>query len=316
MSAVSRISVVIISKNEESLVTTLGALKDQCADAGAECVVVDASGGRLSHVRDEHAWVRWHDYVAPVSRQVTIPHQRNVGVRIAEGDIIAFCDTGGIPSEGWLSNLTSPMLRGSVAATGGPIRSLRRSAYGTLNDLPSGAAVTMVRTSNLAFTRELFERVGGFDERFDYGSDNDFGWRIEEAGELVVSVPEAVMTIDWGDRRRQTRRDWHYGEAKARQLLLRPGQRRRILRESPEVIVYPMVFATAPVAVLIALLTRRRMLLAPWLVSIALLYVRDRRCDRPHGAMLDHAVVSIGICREFASAGLGRAKRSRGAAGL
>jgi hypothetical protein len=309
---VSSISVVIISKNEGSLSATLDALKAECDDVGAECIVVDASGGTLGGVRGAHTWVHWHDFRAPLDRRITIPHQRNVGVAVARGDVIAFCDAGGIPERGWLKHLTSPIVSGSARATGGPVRSRGTSAYGTLNDEPTGAALTKVITGNLAFTRELFDRIGGFDERYDYGSDSEFGWRMEDAGATVLCVSDAVMTIDWGDRRRQLRRDWHYGEAKARQLLLRPDLRSRILLESPEVLIYPVVFLTAPAAVVAAVVTRRWRLLAPWLAAVALLYARDRRCGRPRGAMLDHVVVSLGICSELVTARerTGRSRRN------
>jgi Glycosyl transferase family 2 len=296
------VSVVLISKNEVFLSATLTALKDQCDEVHAECVVVDASNGRLSSVRDAHDWVRWHDYVAPPGRGVTIPHQRNEGVALANGEVIAFCDAGGMPSEHWLSRLIAPIIGGTASATGGPIRSRRNTAYGTLNEAPSGAPLPSVVTSNFAFTKALFERVGGFDERYDYGSDGDFGWRIRELGEVVVSVPDAIMTIDWGDRRRQLKRDYVYGQAQARQWVLRPERRRKILLESPEVLAYPLLFLTTPPALVAALLTRRWVLLAPWVQAYAALYAWDRWRKRPHGAMLDHLVVSAGICRELAAA--------------
>lgn len=300
---------VVISKDETPLSVTLAMLREQCADVGAECVVVDASMGRLGRVRDDHPWVRWHDYVGPAGRSVTIPHQRNVGVGVASGDVIAFCDAGGVPASCWLSNLTTPILKGNASATGGPIHSRRRSAYGTLNDLPTGAVVRRVVTCNLAFSRALFNRVGGFDERFDYGSDSEFGWRIEEAGERVVSVSDAVVTIDWGSRRRQLKRDLRYGEAKVRQFLLCPEQRRRILQESPEVLVYPVLFLTAPLALIAALVSRRWALVVPWALGCATLFARDLWFRRPLDAMLDHVVVSIGVCRELARASLARLRR-------
>ena len=294
---------VIISKNEVFLSQTLAALRAQCDEMDAECVVVDASGGGMGDVRDTHTWVRWHDFTARGGRSVTIPHQRNAGVGLAKGEIIAFCDAGGIPGEGWLSRLTAPIRDGDAAATGGPIRSRRPTAYGTLNEVPRGAAVPSVVTSNFAFTRALFDGVGGFDERYDYGSDGDFGKRIRELGEVVVSVPDAIMTIDWGDRRRQLRRDLRYGEAQAREWLLHPERRRRIVFETPEVLLYPLLFGTAPIALAVALVTRRWVVFAPWVKALVALYAWDRLHKRPNNAMVDHVVVSAGILRELSSVG-------------
>ena len=305
-----RISVVVISKDEPSLDLTLESLRAQCADVGAECVVMDRSAGRLDSIRAMHPWVLWHDYVGPSDRAFTIPHQRNAAVAVASGEVIAFCDAGALPGVGWLARLTDPIIEGRRSATGGPIRSLHRSSYGTLNDLPSGTPVRGVVTCNFAFSRSLFDRVGGFDERFDYGSDTEFGWRIETAGELVVSVADAVVTADWGGRRRQLKRDLLYGEAKARQLCLCPEQRQRILVDSPEVLVYPLLYLTVPFAVLAALVLQSWWLVIPWALGCAILFTWDLRARRPPSVVFDHIIVSIGICKEFARASVARLRPS------
>jgi hypothetical protein len=300
------VAVVIISKDEAFLSETLTALREQCERVGADCIVVDASQGRLRDVREAHAWVRWFDFVGPEDRAVTIPHQRNLGVKLADSGVVAFCDAGGIPGEHWLSHLTAPIVDGIAVATGGPIRSRWPTAYGTLNEAPFGDTLRRVVTSNFAFTRDLFDSVGGFDERYDYGSDNDFGQRIRELGERVVSVPDAVMTIDWGDRRRQLQRDLRYGEAEIREWLLHPERRRRILLETPEVLIHPLLFVTMPFAFAAALITRRWSLFAPWLLALAANFAWDRGHRRPNHAMIDHLVVSFGSLRELASAGRDR----------
>jgi GT2 family glycosyltransferase len=51
-------------------------------------------------------------------------------------------------------------------------------------------------TCNIAYPRELLERLGGFDERFlrPAGEDTDLGWRARELGAEVVYVPEALVS--------------------------------------------------------------------------------------------------------------------------
>src|SRR5690348_1850744 len=106
------ISVVIISKDEPSLDETLTHVAGQLASSAedGEILVVDASDGRLDHIRRSHeAAVRWLDFQPPHGVQVSIPHQRNVGVREAKGDIIAFTDAGCLPRPGWLERLVAPL---------------------------------------------------------------------------------------------------------------------------------------------------------------------------------------------------------------
>src|ERR1019366_2080068 len=71
-------------------------------------------------------------------------------------------------------------------------------------------------SGNLAFRREAFNAVGGFDEAFTYGSDVDFSWRLTDAGYRLSSVPDAIIRHDWGTRRRQLRRSYVYGKARVR----------------------------------------------------------------------------------------------------
>ena len=50
--------------------------------------------------------------------------------------------------------------------------------------------LTECSTINLAFSREAFKVIGGFDEAFAYGSDVDFTWRLTE---LVIGSAAFLM---------------------------------------------------------------------------------------------------------------------------
>ena len=109
------ISVVIISKDEESLDKTVSDVGDQAgrlAEA-AEIVVVDASNGRLDHIRRRYETaVRWVQFEQPPGVRISIPHQRNAGVRAARGEIIVFTDAGCRPEPDWLARLVAPLFQG------------------------------------------------------------------------------------------------------------------------------------------------------------------------------------------------------------
>jgi GT2 family glycosyltransferase len=58
-------------------------------------------------------------------------------------------------------------------------------------------------TSNVAYRRELLDRLGGFDERFEgdsFGEDVDLGWRALRAGSKEAFVPEAIVRHPVGPR--------------------------------------------------------------------------------------------------------------------
>lgn len=116
------------------------------------------------------------------------------------------------------------------------------------------AYLTECSTINLAFHREAYDAFGGFDEGFAYGSDVDFSWRLVDAGYRIRSVPGAVvLRHDWGTWRRQLRRSYVYGQARARLYRKHRARRRRILRTDPTVVVYPAFLLGLPLTAIFPL---------------------------------------------------------------
>jgi glycosyltransferase involved in cell wall biosynthesis len=289
------ISIVIISKDEPALDATLDAVREQAAraDEPMEILVVDASAGRLDHVRARHGRaVRWVQFERPPGVAVTIPQQRNAGVRAASGDIIVFTDCGCIPEDRWLARLTAPICAGEMVtagrtlarADGGSIyegsTALGRSAGGYLRECP---------TINMAFRREAFDAVGGFDESFAYGSDVDFSWRLTDAGHRIRSVPDAVIRHDWGSWRRQLRRSYAYGKARARLYRKHKSRRGRVLHDDPVVVVYPLFLLGLPLTVLFPLY--------PLLLAVPAWRNRHEGAIR---VLADHIAYGTGVLAELA----------------
>jgi GT2 family glycosyltransferase len=288
------ISIVIISKDEPSLDGTLTAVTFQARALGQpfEIVVVDASAERLDWIRQRHeAAVRWIDFQRPPGVTVSIPHQRNAGVRAAHGETIVFTDAGCQPEAGWLEQLIRPLAEREDVTAGialgtsdaGPYQlAVRRaSADPYLKECP---------TINIAFRREVFDAVGGFDETFAYGSDVDFSWRLIAAGYRIRSVPASIVRHDWGTRRRQLRRSYQYGKARARLYRKhRPGLM-HVLRNDPIVVVYPVFLLGLPLTLVFPLYP-------------ALLLIPAWR-NRSYGAasvLIDHLIFGAGVLKEFVS---------------
>ncbi|MCD0450134.1 glycosyltransferase [Actinocorallia sp. API 0066] len=287
------ISVVVISKDERALDATLTAVAAQLAELGTpgELVVVDASAGRLADIAARHPGVRWLDFTRPAGVRVSIPHQRNAGVRAARGDVVVFTDAGCLPADKWLARLVEPVLDGAEAVTAGVATGglyerdvLRRPDY--LDECP---------TINLAFTRAAFDAVGGFDERFEYGSDVDFSWRLIDAGHRIRSVPDAVVTHDWGDGRRQLKRSFAYGKARSRLYRKHRARRGRLLTAEPMVVVYPVFLLGLPVLLLAPWL--------PWVLAYPLLLAVPAwraRGNGPARVVVDHLAYGAGVLADLA----------------
>jgi hypothetical protein len=248
MSDLPQVSVVIVSKDEPQLADTLAAMQAHVEQNDGECVVVDASRGRLEAIHLSYPWVRWVDYVGPLGIGVTIAHQRNVGVNIARAEIIAFCDSGGIPAEGWLSELIRPLRAGRADATCGPIYSLDWSFMGSINELPDGAPIRATVTANMALLRSAFDTVGGFDERFGVGEDTDFGWRLRDARLRVICAAKAKMSMYWGDAARNVLRGRQYGGATAMLFITHPNRIPEQFVMWPDLIAYPAWLIGLPIS--------------------------------------------------------------------
>ena len=287
-------SIVIINKDETAVDDTLSEVVGQAKDFGepVEVVVVDASDGRLDSVRLRHeAAVRWIDYAPPPGVQVSIPHQRNAGVRAAHGDIIVFTDAGCRPDEGWLARLLAPVLEGEPVTAGLALATPgRRVLYGQgMSRAMRARYLTECPTVNMAFRREAYDAVGGFDERFAYGSDVDFSWRLVDAGYRIRSVPGAlVVRDDFGGWRRQIRRSYMYGKARARLYRKHRTRLKRLLRDDPVVVIYPAFLLGLPLT-----------LLFPLYPALLLVPAWRNRSSGGFRVVANHLIYSAGVLAEL-----------------
>ena len=132
--------------------------------------------------------------------------KRNVGWRATTAPLVAFTDDDCRPVADWLERLLSAadgrerdfLLQGRTEPDPDEIRRLHGLAVTQEISAPSG----WYETCNIAYPRELLERLGGFDERFggadagDYpvgGEDTDLGLRALAAGAEEHFVAGAVV---------------------------------------------------------------------------------------------------------------------------
>jgi GT2 family glycosyltransferase len=289
------ISIVIISKDEASLDDTLLDVICQAKELRepSEIVVIDASDGRLDHIRQRHAAeVRWIQFEQPPDVRVSIPHQRNAGVQAAQGEIIVFTDAGCRPEPRWLSQIVAPLLKNEHITVG---LTLATPGSSTLYDHGARQAMksrylTECSTINLAFRRDVFEAVGRFDESFAYGSDVDFTWRLSDGGYRIRSVPDAVVRHDWGGRRRQLRRSYVYGRARMRLYRKHRARLRHVLQHDPAAVIYPVFILGLPLTIIF-----------PFYPALLLVPAWRNRANGAVRVLLDHLVYGAGILTELVS---------------
>jgi glycosyltransferase involved in cell wall biosynthesis len=131
---------------------------------------------------------------------------RNAGIEDAGADLVALVDDDIEAPPGWLRAMVEGAARYPYAeAFGGPIRARlegpaprgcgREEPPITSLDLgPADREVELVWSANMALRRAAFGRIGGFDERFSTGGDEE-EWlrRLRDAGGRVVYLADAGL---------------------------------------------------------------------------------------------------------------------------
>jgi glycosyltransferase involved in cell wall biosynthesis len=124
---------------------------------------------------------------------------RNRAVRAARGPVLAFCDADCRPEPEWLENGLAALERADLVA--GRIRFAlpeRRTVWTLLDIDGSKDHERQVRngtaeTANLFVRRELYDRVGGFDDSLPEHGDFDFVSRCVAGGARLVYDAHAVV---------------------------------------------------------------------------------------------------------------------------
>jgi len=136
------------------------------------------------------------------------PLKRDIGVREAKGEIIAFIDDDAYPRKDWLRNAVRNFNDETVAAVGGPASTApsdgfwQKAGGDVLASWMVGGVhlyrmLPKVRrevddypTCNLLVRRSTFEEVGGFDSPYWPGEDTVLCWKLtHQAGMKIIYDP-------------------------------------------------------------------------------------------------------------------------------
>jgi GT2 family glycosyltransferase len=184
MTASSFTVIVPTCRRPETLRRCLAALRD-----ASDVVVTDdaADAETRDLVARSHPQARWTP--APGRGPAA---NRNHGASLAGREWLAFVDDDCEPQPDWLEALAA------VAAEADVIEG--RTVAPGAHDSPFEEHVTneeggVLWSCNLAVRREVFQRLGGFDEDFREagGEDMEFAWRVSRAGLRVRFAPQALV---------------------------------------------------------------------------------------------------------------------------
>ena len=186
--------VVVTHQRRDLLIRTLDALAAQTYPRELmDVVVVDNGTSDGSSEVLAHADVR----VLREPTNTRLAAARNRAAALVRGDVLAFTDDDCEPTPTWLENLVAGFGSGvglvqgrTIADPNAPLIPLSRTQW-------TPAEFGLYETCNIAYRREAFDAVGGFDEDFadevaatlgqrhaalPFGEDTDLGWRVRRTG--------------------------------------------------------------------------------------------------------------------------------------
>jgi GT2 family glycosyltransferase len=189
-----------------------------------EALVVDDGSEPIAPVEDAVRAVRDPLTVRLVRQEHAGPAAaRNLGAKSAAFEYLAFTDDDCRPDPGWLRGFAGRFAASPGCVAGGRTRNaLVDNTYSAA----SQALVSylyrysfekgepFVASNNIALSREVFDRIGGFDDRFPLagGEDRDFCDRCLAGGVEIAYAPEAsIRHYHALDLRRFLRQHYAYG---------------------------------------------------------------------------------------------------------
>jgi succinoglycan biosynthesis protein ExoA len=235
------VSIIVAMRNEERFI-------ERCLDSLAaqdyphellEVLVVDGrstdrSREIVSAVRDRVPHLRLLDNEKRVS-----PVAFNIGIGEAQGDVVTIISAHCYLAPDYVSRCVEYLHRTGADCVGGPIQTVGEKdtarAIALAMSSPFGVGDALFRYSEQdlyvdtlafgAYRRDVFERVGLFDEELVGSEDDEFNYRLRSQGGKLFLTP-AIRSFYYG---RSSLTDlckqyFSYGRGKVRVMRRHPGQ--------------------------------------------------------------------------------------------
>ena len=219
-----KISVIVpIYNGEADLLDLLGCLRMQTypRDRVEYCLIDNGSDDRTSEILKSASRAGFTVHALSEPHIQSSYAARNVGIRAATGEILAFTDADCRPKPNWLEDLIAPFEESVVGLVAGEIRALpgdtlledyadRQETLSQKHTL-AHPFCAYGQTANLAVRYQVFEQVGLFRPYLTTGGDADLCWRIlRETSWRLRCAEQAIVRhrhrATWAELRSQWQR--------------------------------------------------------------------------------------------------------------
>jgi glycosyltransferase involved in cell wall biosynthesis len=206
------VSVIVPVRNEERYIRECvsSLVKQTYPTENYEIIVVDGrSSDKSREIVDELSRESRHLYCID-NPAGTAPAAMNIGIRHAKGDVIIRTDGHNFYPEDYIENCVKYLAKTGADNVGGPWmtvpadNSLGARLVAAMLSNPFGVGDSRFRISPEegfvetvpfgAFRREVFDRVGMYNEKLVRNQDNDLNARIRSAGGKIYQTPALQTT--------------------------------------------------------------------------------------------------------------------------
>ena len=196
------VSIIIIAKE----------VSEYLAECIESCLALNYPEFEIIFLPDKEARLNYKDVSVIPTGKVCPAMKRNMGVKEAKGEIVAFIDDDVFPAESWLKNAVQNFTDPEVAAVGGPAVTpdndgVMQKASGLVYSSPLVSGEYTYRyikgirkevedfpSCNLIVRKSAFEELGGFNTKFWPGEDTVLCLDIiKKLKKKIIYAPEAIV---------------------------------------------------------------------------------------------------------------------------